>query len=251
MVAKKKVTKKKTVKKTAAKNTVQSPNILNALAGIGDGLNKLSEKLDAQDERLTALESNHPGIIPVIPRRGDRMEGEGDPEIKVHHNTDAKNHQVTKTGIYDTDDHENEQYEDREMRSDGPASEALDGPSRIQVERTFNPEKMEALAFAEQKILIKVHETRSETEDPLPHVSNDGVNQYFFRGEKQWVKRKYVEILCRMQRTNYGNEKYINNQGDEAYRYPPHTNMEIPFQVLQDPAGERGARWLADLQRGA
>lgn len=103
--------------------------------------------------------------------------------------------------------------------------------------------QLENLAFNEEKVLILVHETTDKTAEPIPYVINGGVRQAFLRGQKQWVRRKFVEVLARMKQVTYTQEKFRDSQDIEAYRNIPHVGLVYPFSMLEDP-NPKGRAWL-------
>lgn len=147
----------------------------------------------------------------------------------------------------DTTDHKIGQDSKRAMKSRGPAKEALDESTVVAVDRVVSKEKLEALAFMEEEVTIIVHQSTNPIDEPYPEVWNDGVHQMFQRGQPQKVKRKFVEVLARAKKTAFGNEKYKDGNGDDAYRYPSHTALKYPFAVQHDPSGDKGAAWLRNV----
>src|SRR3990167_3589588 len=153
---------------------------------------------------------------------------------------------------FETEEHKVGQDSVRRMKSRGPAREALEPTIVEPVDRPVSKEKLAMLAFMEEELTVMVHESTNPFDDPFPKIQNGGDRntQYFIRGEKQKVKRKYVEVLARAKKTTRGNEKYKDGNGDDAYRYPSHTALMYPFVVIEDP-NPRGRAWLeAILQEG-
>ncbi len=139
------------------------------------------------------------------------------------------------------------QHEPRRMESTGDAREAL-APLQVADEaaqgiQIISPDKAAALAFNEEMVCVMVHDTGDDTETPMPLITVNGVNQYFQRGRKQWVKRKFVERLARLKHTNYTQIKDKDENGDVTYINIPHTNLLYPFQMLAD-RHPRGHAWL-------
>lgn len=137
------------------------------------------------------------------------------------------------------------------MRSTGPARHALESEEIIVPDRVPSKDKLAELAFMEEYMTIVVHDTTDPTAEPLPEVINGGDKnrQYFIRGQKQRVKRKYVAVLANANRTARGNEKFQDANGDDAYRYPAHTAPRFPFTVIEDTAA--GKAWLERVMRQA
>ena len=150
--------------------------------------------------------------------------------------------------IFESEEQDIPQQETREMKSTGPAKDALDQASVIiPAAKVYSADKMEMMRFMEEELQVMVHETTNDQDVPIPCIQNDGLSQYFVRGVEQTVKRKFVEILGRCKTTRFGLEKYLDAVGADAYRYPPQTALTYPFSVMQDPSGERGRIWLKQL----
>lgn len=150
----------------------------------------------------------------------------------------------------DVDESHVKQSGPRNLKSTGPAREALD-PGEIAVaDRPVDEQKLKMLVFMEEELVVMVHETTDPTDDPLPQVTNDGINQFFIRGKEQTVKRKFVEILARAKKTAYTQELSKDAAGNEFYRNIPRTVPRYPFTVLSDPNPE-GAAWLKAIRAEA
>lgn len=135
----------------------------------------------------------------------------------------------------------------RDMKSTGPALESLDPPEIVVTDRPIDKSKAGMLAFMEEELVVQVHETTDVTDDPVPCVTNDGVNQFFIRGQEQTVKRKFVEVLARAKKTTYTQQLAKDSAGNDFYRNVPHTVPRYPFTVMHDP-NPRGAAWLKALR---
>lgn len=131
----------------------------------------------------------------------------------------------------------------RVMRSTGPARESLDSQYIQPVDKEVQDDKLKELMFMEEVLTIRVADSTNPLDDPLPAVWNDGVSQYFIRGQEQQVKRKFVEVLARLKKTTYSQVKRVNAVGDEEYVNIPHTSSLYPFTVIED-ANPRGRDWL-------
>jgi hypothetical protein len=138
---------------------------------------------------------------------------------------------------------------DRPIGQDGPREMPSTGPARIEpseietVDHPVSKSKLEALAFNEEILTVLVHDSTNVNDDPVPYVINGGRRQAFIRGREQQVRRKYVEILARMKRTTFTQEKFKDSQGIDGIRNIPHTGLVYPFQVIHDPS-PNGRRWL-------
>lgn len=144
---------------------------------------------------------------------------------------------------FETGDHDIGQDNPRELRSTGDSADALDPAEFEQIDRVYNKSKMDALAFAEQELLVMVSDTTNPDDVPIPVIYNGGRSQFFIRGETQTVKRKFVEQLARLKRTTYTQEEALDGKGNRIVKMIPHTALAFPFSVLSDP-DPRGAEWL-------
>ncbi len=127
---------------------------------------------------------------------------------------------------------------DGDARLSAPKIETVEGPNALKF--------ADELAFAEELVEIMVHDTTDPKENKLVQVAVNGKNQYFLRGETQKVRRKYIEVLARAKKTTYTQEKYADTTGADALRNVPHTALQYPFSVVNDP-NPRGAAWLRQI----
>jgi hypothetical protein len=114
------------------------------------------------------------------------------------------------------------------------------------VDKPVNKEWAEQMAFNEEIIKIRVHESTDKLAENPVEVFCNGMPQRFIRGQEQAVKRKYVEVLARAKQTTFGNQKITIGQGEETYVYPSHTALRYPFSVVEDPS-PKGRDWLKSV----
>lgn len=114
------------------------------------------------------------------------------------------------------------------------------------VERPVDKKWAEMMQFAEDLIEVTVHTTSEKNAEPFVLVACNGINQYFVRGQKQAVKRKFVEVLARAKQTNYENQQIKMDNGEETYIYPARTALRYPFTVHNDP-NPKGIDWLKSV----
>jgi hypothetical protein len=132
---------------------------------------------------------------------------------------------------------------ERTMLSTGPASESLQERGFDLIDKPYSAEKMQELAFMEEFLTVRVHDTTDGNQVMVPPVWNGGTVQYFIRGKEQTVKRKYVERLARAKITTFTQRKERDANDDEVYVQVPHTALIYPFEVIED-ANPRGRDWL-------
>lgn len=102
-------------------------------------------------------------------------------------------------------------------------------------------------AFMNQKVLIRVHEDNSPNALPVVCPQVNGVNQPIIRGQKQWIKRKFVEALARGTYTRY-EQRTVDPSRPENIQMVEKKAYSYPFSVYEDPH-PRGADWLENIMR--
>ena len=104
----------------------------------------------------------------------------------------------------------------------------------------------EELAFMEEVLEIVVLPTSDKTESKVVEVGNGGQRQFFIRGARQKVKRKYVECLARAKPIDYDHKMTKDETTGEVQNsmIPREAALKYPFEVKFDPSGARGDAWL-------
>lgn len=167
----------------------------------------------------------------------------------------AKDTPVTR-GNYTDSEESLHQAKERILRSTGEAADSLDPldngeQSDIEIfsDVPYDERKMAMLQFMEEKVGIIVHDSTDKLAQPIPEVWNGGRVQRFIRGQEQFVKRKFVEVMARARRTVYVQERYRDADGNDAIRHVPHTSSMYPFSVTQDTPD--GRLWLEKIRQEA
>lgn len=105
------------------------------------------------------------------------------------------------------------------------------------------------LAFMEELIEVEVHESTDANAQPIVEVFCQGVAQRFFRGQRQTVKRKFVNILAGARQTSMRTKTEV--QGDSVVnRIDKHSALRHPFSVTQDN-NRKGRDWLRKALQAA
>lgn len=104
------------------------------------------------------------------------------------------------------------------------------------------------LAFNEEPMEIMVHESAAPNAENPVETRCNGVNQFFFRGNAQTVKRKFVEILAKSKETAINTREVAGFDGERTTRIEKSTALKYPFSVIRDD-NPRGADWLRKLLR--
>lgn len=119
--------------------------------------------------------------------------------------------------------------------------------AEVDVVDTLPPlEFLEELKFNEELLEVEVHEASDQYPSPTVSVWNGGIHQLFIRGQRQIVKRKFVEVLARTKPITYGNVEYVDAEGNRRVKWPQRTALKYPFQVVRD-ASPRGREWLRKI----
>jgi hypothetical protein len=143
-----------------------------------------------------------------------------------------------------------------EVETVQPAEHTFDSiysppPIEIEAVRPLNSgagdsKQLAELAFNEEFVEVMLHEsTDPNAENPVFTACN-GVTQYFFRGEVQTVKRKYVAILAAAKEHAIRTPEYTNSDGARATKITRTSSLKYPFSVISDK-NPRGAAWLKAL----
>ena len=104
------------------------------------------------------------------------------------------------------------------------------------------------LLFNEEMVEVMLHEsTDTNAENPVFTACN-GVTQYFFRGEVQAVRRKFVAILACAKEHNVTTPEYTGSDGVRAISIKRTSSLKYPFSIISDP-NPRGPAWLKALLR--
>ena len=107
-------------------------------------------------------------------------------------------------------------------------------------------QQAQELLFNEEFVEVMVHEsTDDNAENPIFTACN-GITQYFFRGQPQQVRRKFVAILASCKEHNVTTPEYTGGDGARAMGIRRTSSLKYPFSVISDK-NPRGAAWLRGL----
>lgn len=105
---------------------------------------------------------------------------------------------------------------------------------------------IEELRFNEELVEVMVHETTDENAENPVFTACNGVTQYFFRGQPQMVKRKFVAILASVKEHGITTPEYAAGDGSRAMSIRRTSSLKYPFSIISDK-NPRGAAWLRSL----
>ena len=122
---------------------------------------------------------------------------------------------------------------DREDFAD--SFEIVDGPKGMS--------KAAALAFDQEIVEVVVSPTTDKNAERYPCVYVRGIAQYFERGKRMAVRRKYVEGLARAKKTAVYTVSAKDQDGADTMNIVQDTGLKYPFAVVNDP-NPNGRAWL-------
>ena len=105
---------------------------------------------------------------------------------------------------------------------------------------------IEELAFNEELIDVMLHESTDPVAENPVFTACNGVTQYFYRGQVQTVKRKFVAILAAAKEHAISTPEYTQQDGGRAMSIRRTSSLKYPFSVISDP-NRRGPAWLKGL----
>lgn len=102
-------------------------------------------------------------------------------------------------------------------------------------------------AFFNEMVDVIIHESTDPAAIPIPQINVNGTNQFFIRGQKMAVKRKFLARLARMKQRRY-TQQIVNDpaSGNVIQRMVPHIGLRYPFSVISDP-NPKGPQWLQKI----
>lgn len=114
------------------------------------------------------------------------------------------------------------------------------------VDKPMPKDALKLEAFMNEMVTIVVNPPNDADEPMLVQAAVNGVNQFIPRGEAIAVKRKYVEVLARAKRTDFGQnlDERLGEQGFNQVRTMH--SLRYPFSVIQD-TNPRGGAWLTGV----
>jgi hypothetical protein len=159
----------------------------------------------------------------------------------------AKNnpHQTTK-GVHSEDvyQHDDEGGIVFEKNADPMADVEVVRNGLTSVSNAEFESKMEQMKFDEEPIEIMVMPSQSTFPDHTFTIGVNGRLMLIVRGAKQWMPRKYVEVLLRAKISSYGNfEKRNEWNGELEVQNPETKSHRYPLQVITD-RNPKGRAWL-------
>ena len=116
-------------------------------------------------------------------------------------------------------------------------------PKQSNVEDPEFTEQMQLEQFMREDVTVHIQTVSEKNAQMVFDVCVNGHTVLFKRGETKTVKRYIVEGLARAKPLTYGNEEYIDTDGERKVRWPMQTGLRYPFSVVED-RNPLGASWL-------
>ena len=127
-----------------------------------------------------------------------------------------------------------------------PEIETVSGASKSVKGKGGLSAHAQELIFNEEFVEVMLHESTDENAENPVFTSCNGVPQYFFRGQPQRVRRKYVAILASCKEHSVSTPEYTAGDGSRAMGIKRTSSLKYPFSIISDP-NPRGAAWLKAL----
>jgi len=206
-----------------------------SMKGLSADMEKSNEETA---QRFTKLEESVQGI-------NDSMSEQMGEILKA---VSAKNNPVvlSKDGTHVEDVYLKEDQIDIEFKktSDVHADVETVRPGITSIDSMEFVEKAEQMRFDNEEIEIMVMPSSSTYPDHTFFVGVNGIQRLIVRGQKQWLPRRYVEVLLRAKISTYGNFETRNAMTNELEVKNPETKSHrYPLQILTDK-NPLGAKWL-------
>ena len=104
---------------------------------------------------------------------------------------------------------------------------------------------LEMEAFLNEPVTIVINPSQDPEDPKLVQVGVNGTSQFIPRGEPFTVKRKYVEVLARAKRTDFG-QTLDERLGERMNHLHAMHSLRYPFSVVRD-ANPNGGAWLVGI----
>lgn len=101
--------------------------------------------------------------------------------------------------------------------------------------------------FMQEPVLVEIPRSSNPNDDPYIQLGVNGIIQPLLRGKKQWIKRKFLEILVRSMPTTLETiEEMDHRTGNKIVRLIKTAGEKYPYRVLEDN-NANGRRWLNQI----
>ena len=133
---------------------------------------------------------------------------------------------------------------------DVPSTGDLDRSEFIDIPEpadTFHMKEWNELEmFMNEKVVVEIAAGSEKNCEQVFELRCGNVNQFIVRGERQTIKRKFLELLARAKPDSISTPEYIDGSGNRATRIVKNSALRYPFQVIFDP-NPRGRTWLDQI----
>lgn len=216
--------------------------------GIKDVTKEMDDRLDLVEGSISDLTGAirefmaKQALVEGLAKSAEAVEPKAKPEpIMARDNP----HIIRKDGVHSEDVYQHLDEHDIEFVEKGPDFDLeTTRPGLRSVLSAEFKEKAEQMMFDEEPVQIMVMPSQSTYPDHTFCVGVNGRMRMITRGKRQWLPRKYVEVLLRAKISTYGNFETRNPMTNELTVSNPETKSHrYPLQVIQDK-NPLGARWL-------
>ena len=210
-------------------------------------LNKqMTEKSKETDDRLLGIENSVSEISKNMDSKFDSLLKSME-TFKPNKSVMAKNNPniIAKDGTFAEDVYQHLDEHEIEFTKGDPNDDVETlRPGLTSVHSAEFQEKADQMRFDEEEIEIMVMSSQSTYPDHTFTIGVNGRTRMIMRGRKQWLPRKYVEVLLRAKISSYGNFETTDHMTNEQVVKNPETKSHrYPLQILTDK-NPRGTKWL-------
>ena len=128
------------------------------------------------------------------------------------------------------------------QRGDAMFDDKIEIVNEVQLKNYQETEK-----FMNQVLTVETLETSDPNAEQFIQTYVNGVPQFFERGKTQKVKRMFVEALARARPYTMQTPEIIDANGNRSTKIVKTFALKNAFNVLHDPAGQKGHQWLKDI----
>lgn len=101
--------------------------------------------------------------------------------------------------------------------------------------------------FMQDEIEVLFLDPPSENDHQFVEVNVNGDYRCIARGQSGKLRRYHLAVLANAKTSRVVQKQIVNADGSRGHVETSVLSLNYPFQVLNDPAGAKGAAWLKSL----
>jgi hypothetical protein len=110
-------------------------------------------------------------------------------------------------------------------------------------------DSIEIEKFMNEMLVIRIHDTNDKNAPPRVFVGDNGEQLWLPRKLKIRIPRRFVERLAQSHEQSFTQKRNQDPNADEGMTTASSTAQPYPFEVIYDPRGVLGQRWLRRTMR--